>query len=257
MVPGLDQGLGERAQARHLLGRLVQERLRVSQRPRALTGAGASAESGIPVFRGADGWWRNRRAEELATPEAFSRDPKTVWEWYDYRRDIIAKAKPNLCHEFLARMENIHPRWHTITQNVDGLHQRAGSSRVLELHGSIWQVRCTACDVDYEDERVPIPILPSCRTCGGLVRPGVVWFGESLPQDVLQRAFALAEDSDLFFVVGTSGVVEPAASLARVAKSAGAFVVEINPEPSALTPAADAFLQGKAGEVFERLLGLG
>lgn len=211
---------------------------------RVLTGAGISAESGVPTFRGKDGLWKRYNPMELATPEAFNRDPKLVWEWYDWRRSLIIKAEPNEGHRILAQMEEKFPDLWVITQNVDGLHQRAGSKRVIELHGNIWRVRCLRCGKEDWDYRVPLPeIPPVCGSCGGLLRPGVVWFGESLPMESLRRAYELSEEAELFVVVGTSCQVYPAAELPLVVKRKGAKLVEINPEETPITPYADISLR--------------
>jgi len=211
-----------------------------------LTGAGISAESGIPTFRGEGGLWKNFKPEELATPQAFAKNPKLVWEWYDWRRQLIAKAKPNKAHMLLAEMEkkmNIT----VITQNVDGLHQRAGSKKVIELHGNIWRVKCTACSAEYELYETPLPeIPPKCKYCGGLLRPAVVWFGEPLPEDVLSKAFELTKECDLFLVIGTSGLVYPAGYLPFLAKQHKAKVVEINPERTPISEIADISIREKA-----------
>ncbi len=219
-----------------------------------LTGAGVSAESGIPTFRGNGGLWKQFHAEDLATPEAFARDPKLVWEWYDWRRGLIAAAQPNAAHSALAALESRSQDFTLITQNVDNLHQRAGSRNVLHVHGSIWNVRCLACGQQTVDSRSPLPEIPPLCQCGGLLRPGVVWFGESLPQDVWRLAQLAAEGADLFLVVGTSALVYPAAGLAQLAKSAGATVVEVNTAATGLSRAADFFLQGPAGEVLPPLI---
>jgi len=219
-----------------------------------LTGAGISAESGIPTFRGKDGLWRSYNPSELATPEAFKRDPKLVWEWYNWRREIIAKAEPNEGHKILVELENKFPNFWLITQNVDGLHQRAGSKKVIELHGNIWRVRCTSCKKEYYDYQVPLPeIPPRCVYCGGLLRPAVVWFGEPLPTDALEKAYELSMSADIFIVVGTSGVVYPAAELPIVAKRSGAKLVEINPEETPITPYADISLREKASTGLSKL----
>ncbi|MDH5528231.1 MAG: NAD-dependent deacylase [Nitrospirota bacterium] len=232
----------------------VRERVAGAKRLAVLTGAGMSAESGVPTFRGPGGLWRNHRAEDLATPEAFSRDPKLVWEWYDMRRTKVAQAAPNAGHHALVALENRLPGFSLITQNVDGLHRLAGSTDPVEMHGNIWKVRCTACNGITEDRRVPIPIPPSCNVCGALLRPHIVWFGESLDADVLERAFAAFEYCDVALIVGTSGVVQPAASLAGLARRVGAFVAEINPEPTPATEAVDVALLGKAGEILPQLV---
>lgn len=227
---------------------LVRTRLESARSPVALTGAGVSAESGVPTFRGADGLWKSFRPEELATPEAFERDPFLVWEWYDWRRGLVASVRPNPAHYALAGLEGKNPAFTLITQNVDGLHNLAGSRNVLSLHGSIWTVRCVECGYSSENREVPIRILPRCP-CGGVLRPWVVWFGEPLPEDVIEKAFEASALSDFMMVVGTSGVVQPAASLAMRAKRAGAFLVEINPEPGAMADEMDVVLKGKAGEI--------
>ena len=220
----------------------------------ALTGAGISAESGIPTFRGAGGLWREYRAEDLATPEAFARDPKLVWEWYDWRRGVIAAVQPNAGHRALAELARRVPDFSLITQNVDGLHDRAGSTDVLKVHGDIWTVRCTVCGREREDRRVKIPDLPPRCECGGVERPGVVWFGESLPGDVWARAQEAAHDADLFLIVGTSAVVYPAAGLADLAKARAARVVEINIAETPVTHRVDASLRGPAAEILPQLL---
>lgn len=220
----------------------------------ALTGAGISAESGIPTFRGATGLWKQFRPEDLATPEAFENDPQLVWEWYDWRRGLIAKAQPNAGHLALADWA-CPPRVLTlITQNVDGLHQRAGSADVLEIHGSIWTLRCSRCEREWVDKRVALPLPPTCE-CGALARPGVVWFGEGLPEDVWMTAQTAVDKCDVLLVVGTSAVVYPAAGLVHSARAAGAKVIEVNPEETAISAGVDCALMGKAGEILPQLLG--
>jgi NAD-dependent deacetylase len=221
-----------------------------------LTGAGISAESGIPTFRGADGLWRNFRASDLATPEAFARDPKLVWEWYDWRRGLIGRARPNPGHETLARWEKTFADFHLITQNVDGLHPLAGSRKILELHGNIWKTRCTREGTIRENRQHPLaPLPPRCPECGSLLRPHIVWFGESLDPVVLDRAIAAVRACDVLLVVGTSALVHPAASLALLAAESGARLIEINPDETPLTPRADASLRGRAGDILPRIEG--
>lgn len=219
-----------------------------------LTGAGISADSGVPTFRGADGLWRNFRAEDLATPKAFARDPRLVWEWYNWRRELIATKLPNPAHHTVAQMERQFPRFWLITQNVDGLHRAAGSRRLSEIHGNIWMVRCTRCGGVTENREIPIQILPRCHACSGLLRPHIVWFGESLDQADLDRSYRALSATEVLLVIGTSGWVYPAAGFASVAKGAGAFVVEINLDATPHSSMVDASLQGRACEIVPLLL---
>jgi len=232
----------------------VREWLREARAIAVLTGAGVSAESGVPTFRGENGLWKEFRAEELATPGAFARHPKLVWEWYDWRRGMIAQAKPNPGHYALAALEARTPKFALITQNVDGLHELAGSRNVLRVHGSIWMVRCIDCGREQEDRRTPLPEIPPRCACGGLLRPGVVWFGEALPRRVWEEAEAAARTAELFLMIGTSAMVYPAAGLAQIAKAAGARVVEINIAETGLTAGIDEFLQGPSGELLPQLI---
>jgi NAD-dependent deacetylase len=218
-----------------------------------LTGAGVSAESGMPTFRGEDGWWRNYRAEELATPDAFARDPKLVWEWYDMRRKIIHDTKPNPAHDTIAEMEKYFDNFNLITQNVDGLHNRAGSKNIIELHGNLWRVKCMAEGKKFEFLEVPLSKIPPKCDCGALIRPDVVWFGEMLPQEQLEAAFEAAQKCEVMFVVGTSAVVQPAASIPIIAKQSGAIIIEVNLEPTPLSTLADHSFIGKAGEILSEL----
>jgi len=214
-----------------------------------LTGAGISAESGIPTFRGEEGLWKTYRAEQLATPMAFIQDPKLVWEWYDWRRGIIASKDPNAGHEVLAEWEGLFPDFTLITQNIDGLHQRAGSQNVIELHGNIWKHRCVDKNTITENHDVPLKkIPPHCEDCGALLRPHVVWFGESLDSSILHKSFQLSSSCEVMFSIGTSAVVQPAASLPLSAAEAGAKVIEINPDPTSLTGSADFSFRAKSGE---------
>lgn len=222
-----------------------------------LTGAGVSKESGIPTFRDAQtGLWANYRAEDLATREGFLSNPQMVWDWYDFRRNKVWDAQPNPGHVALAELEQLFPRFTLITQNIDNLHQRAGSQSVLELHGNIFRYKClernhpVSLDLLADPDASP----PHCPLCNSMVRPDVVWFGEMLPESVLNRAFEAAEQADVMLIAGTSGVVQPAASIPQVAKEAGATVIEVNPEMSALTPfIVDHFLQGPSGLLLEQL----
>lgn len=213
-----------------------------------LTGAGVSAASGVPTFRGADGLWKTFKPESLATPQAFARDPRLVWEWYDWRRQTIAACEPNAAHRVLAAWSRRFPNFKLITQNVDGLHEAAGTRDAIRLHGSIWEVKCwrncAAAPPRWRDATVPYAeIPPRCPHCGDLIRPGVVWFGESLDPDIVEQATAAA-DCDVFITIGTSAVVYPAAGFIDLARRLGALTVEINSEA---TPAmVDLALRGGA-----------
>jgi NAD-dependent deacetylase len=204
------------------------------------TGAGVSADSGIPTFRGSGGLWRNVRAEDLATPEAFRRDPQTVWEWYEWRRELIRNAKPNAAHEAIGRLS----RAVVVTQNVDGLHARAGADDVVELHGNIFRVRCTA-EGTVEERRDAVPTLPPRCACGALLRPDVVWFGEQLPDAAVTRAVSAIRAADLLLVIGTSGVVYPAAGFVGLHQG---LSIEINPETSAVSSACTHAIPARAAE---------
>ncbi len=218
------------------------------------TGAGISAESGVPTFRGEDGLWKKFRPEELANFDAFMRNPDLVWEWYRYRKKIIADIKPNAGHYALAEMEKRHEYFAIITQNIDNLHRRAGSKNVYELHGNIERNYCIDCRKSYSNEEIiKQEKAPRCN-CGGLIRPDVVWFGEFLPQDQWDAGEAAADRADIFFSIGTSAVVYPAASLPMIAKRAGAYVVEINLERTELSHQADEVLLGKSGEILPKLI---
>lgn len=224
------------------------------------TGAGMSRESGIPTFREArEGLWERFDPEELATEKAFRRAPARVWTWYAQRRAAMASCTPHAGHRALVQLESIVPELLVVTQNIDGLHQASGSRDVVELHGSIRRFRCIDCrraaDVPPEialalEEREP----PSCASCGSALRPDVVWFGEMLPQRAVERAWAVARDADVLLVIGTSGVVWPAAELPYLTRRGGGIVIEVSPEPSEVTPIADIFLQGPAGEVLPQLV---
>lgn len=231
------------------------QRLRNARRVAALTGAGVSQESGLRTFRDAQtGLWAQYRPEELASPEAFRRDPKLVWDWYAWRREAVKAVRPNPGHYALAQLEKRIPEFILITQNVDGLHRMAGSQNLLELHGNIQRVRCAECYTFTEIWDDDTEAVPRCRECGGLLRPDVVWFGESLPRDQLEAAVEAARGCEIFFSIGTSGVVQPAASLAFAAHNRGALVVEVNAEPTPLTSRADYVLQGKSGEILPGLV---
>ena len=240
--------------------RLVREAGRVV----ALTGAGISAESGVPTFRDATGLWRNYRPEDLATPQAFARDPRTAWEWYDWRRSVLAGCAPNPGHRALARFFLGRGTAGLITQNVDGLHTRAALEEAgtgaadaalpVELHGAVGRDRCNRCEARFPAEPLG-EALPRCDSCGGLRRPDVVLFGESLDGDVLGRAYSLAGRGDLCLVVGTSAVVYPAAAVPLATLEAGGGLIEVNLEDTPLTGSATVALRGAAGEVLPALLG--
>jgi NAD-dependent deacetylase len=236
----------------------VSRRIRTARSITVLTGAGVSAASGVPTFRGADGLWRRVRAETLATPEAFANDPKLVWEWYDWRRQMIAAVRPNRAHDVLAAWTRLPGvRMTLITQNVDGLHERAGADPILRLHGSIWRLRCwQACDAGragWHDDTAPLPTLPPrCPHCHGLARPDVVWFGEPLDPQVLDAA-AAACACDLFLIAGTSAVVYPAAGLLPIAAAHGAFTVEINTDRTEASARVHVSLKGRAEDILETL----
>ncbi len=232
----------------------IATRLRHASSIAVLTGAGVSAESNIPTFRGNEGLWKQYRPQDLATPQAFARDPKLVWEWYDLRRQKISQAEPNPGHYALAQLEQRTAQFTLITQNVDDLHERAGSRRMLKVHGDIFKVRCTGCNQERLDKRAPLPEIPPRCECGELLRPGVVWFGEMLPQDVWRKAEDAAKSAQVFLVAGTSAVVYPAAGLVDLAKSSGAMVVEINLERTSISQYADASLQGRSGELLPQLI---
>ncbi len=218
-----------------------------------ITGAGISAESGVPTFRGEDGLWKNYRAEELATPWAFKKDPALVWQWYDWRRGIIGKAKPNPGHFTIAKMEKFYPEFTLITQNVDGLHRKAGSENVIEIHGNLWRVRCVEEGKTFYLNDVPLKEIPPRCSCGALVRPDVVWFGESLDPQLISKAHAALTSCDLLFVIGTSGVVQPVASFPSLAKQSGAQIIEINLDTTPISALADITLRGKSGEILPAL----
>jgi NAD-dependent deacetylase len=232
---------------------VLAARIREASRLTILTGAGVSAASGVPTFRGADGLWRHFRPEELATPGAFARDAHLVWEWYAWRREKIAACRPNAAHEVIARWSGTGLKVAVLTQNVDDLHVRAGTHNLVRLHGSIWELSCWAgCvkgSIPWRDEQVPFPeIPPHCPHCGGLARPGVVWFGESLSLRDIQAAMQ-ATACDVFLTIGTSSVVHPAAGLVHQARNHGAFTAEINLEQTPASETVDIAIQGGAEKI--------
>ena len=231
------------------------ETLRNAQSIAVLTGSGISAESGVPTFRDAQtGLWARYDPMDLATPEAFARDPRLVWEWYAWRRGLVEGAAPNSGHEALAQLERHVPEFVLITQNVDGLHRRAGSQRIIELHGNIMRSKCSLEAVILEPGEDDRDVPPSCPRCGASLRPYVVWFGEMLPQEALEEAFESAQNCDLFFSIGTSSLVQPAASLPFEALRSAVAVVEINLDETPLSRHAEYALRGRVGEVLPALV---
>jgi NAD-dependent deacetylase len=230
-------------------------RMRATRRLAVLTGAGISAESDVPTFREVQtGLWAHYNPEQLATPEAFRRNPKLVWEWYAWRQEKVRQAQPNAGHRALVEMERRVAEFVLITQNVDGLHRRAGSHQVVELHGNLFRVKCFDEDRPVENWPDSADIPPRCPHCGGLLRPDVVWFGEMLPTSALQAAEQAAATAEIFFSIGTSALVYPAADLPFTALAAGATVVEINPQSTPLSPQVTFSLNGPAGVILPRLI---
>ncbi len=233
------------------------KRLVLAEKVAALTGAGISAESGVPTFRGADGIWKKLKPEELANFDAFMRNPELVWEWYNMRKRLISDIKPNPGHYALADMEEIFGSGFSLaTQNIDNLHFRAGSKNIYELHGNIERSYCIKClefkkDISISEEQK----IPYCL-CGGLIRPDVVWFGENLPEDVIDNAMEAAKSADVYISIGTSGNVYPAAGLPSIAKRHGAFTIEINVERTLISNEFNAVLIGKSGEILPEIVKL-
>jgi NAD-dependent protein deacetylase/lipoamidase len=233
----------------------IGAKLGTASRITVLTGAGISAASGIPTFRGSeDSLWENSRPEELATMDAFNRDPEKVWRWYDWRRGLINDCEPNAAHTALADLEKSVGRLTIITQNVDGLHQRAGSGKVLEFHGSIWTLRCMRCDNEFQSDASPETLPPHCEKCNGLLRPGVVWFGEAIDPVIMEASVREAGACDYFLVIGTSGLVHPAAAMAQIAHDCGATVLEFNLEQGGVSAWVDHFIAGPAEDTVPGLL---
>lgn len=236
--------------------------LKKAKRISVLTGAGVSKESGVPTFRDAlEGLWQQYDPQQLATPEAFRDDPELVWEWYTYRRKLVRESQPNAGHVALAQLESHFPNTHIITQNVDDLHERAGSQKVIHLHGYIAGNRCSV-DCQGKPTRLTDEQLdtnkpgktPRCPHCGSFARPDVVWFGEMLPDDAIDQALQLTQQSDVMLVVGTSGLVTPAATLPGRTKQAGGAVIEVNPDTSGITQIADIKLDGPSGDILPQLM---
>jgi len=220
-----------------------------------LTGAGVSAESGVPTFRASDGLWEGHRIEDVASPEGFGRNPGLVWQFYNARRANVATVEPNPAHTFLAELEDLFPKAFTlVTQNVDGLHQLAGSRNVLELHGSLRRTRCTVCEEVRDQFLDPLADMPTCMLCEGLLRPDIVWFGEMLPQDIWRAAVQATTSCEVFLVVGTSAVVHPAAGLIKLAQTAGAKVVEANLTSTVASDSVDIGLYGPSGQLLPQVM---
>ncbi|NOX64360.1 MAG: NAD-dependent deacylase [Chlorobi bacterium] len=233
------------------------EKLKSAKSVLFFTGAGISAESGIDTFRGKGGLWNKMKPQELASFDGFMSNPNLVWEWYQYRRKILKGTGPNPGHLSIAEFEKYIDTVTVVTQNVDNLHFRAGSSHILELHGNIERNYCIDCKTYYGmDDFLDVDEAPKCSKCGGMIRPDVVWFGENLPQNIFAEAEEIAKQSDICFVVGTSAVVYPAAYIPKSAKEGGSYVVEINIEPTEITNSVDCSLTGKSGEILPKLLEL-
>lgn len=233
---------------------LLLEKLKTAEHLLFFTGAGISAESGIPTFRGEEGLWKKFKPEELANFDAFMRNPDLVWEWYQYRRKIVNDSGPNPGHEAIAELQQYFPKITVVTQNVDNLHRRAGSKTVYELHGNIERNYCVKCKKTWEEEKFEFTDkVPHC-SCGGNIRPDVVWFGEMLPQEQFTLSEKAASDCDIIFVVGTSGIVYPAAYIPIAARQSGKFMVEVNLASTELTGAADVSYKGKSGEILPVIL---
>lgn len=227
---------------------------RQARRVAVLTGSGVSAESGVPTFRGENGIWRKMKPEELASLSAFMRNPELVWDWYNYRKAVVTEVQPNPGHRALVAMEKYYGNFTLITQNVDDLHRRAGSENVLELHGNITRSYCLNCRKQYSEVAVPESHqAPRCE-CGGLIRPDVVWFGEMLPQREIKLAFDAARQCELFFSIGTTAEVQPAGFLPIEALQNGAYVVEINPDPTVISDQVHEWVRGKSGIVLPQLV---
>ncbi|MFA8342599.1 MAG: NAD-dependent deacetylase [Rhodothermaceae bacterium] len=233
------------------------QRLKTADSIVFFTGAGISAESGIATFRGDGGIWKKFRPEELANFDAFMNNPDRVWEWYQYRRDIVNDCQPNPGHHAIAEFEKYFDKVTVVTQNVDGLHARAGSNEIYELHGNIERNFCVDCKTFYDSPEIKkSEKTPKCEKCGGLVRPDVVWFGEALPMDIFSKGEKAAEKSDICFIVGTSAVVYPAAHIPISAKRAGSYLVEINLDSTEISGSVNLSIKGKSGEILPEIMKL-
>jgi len=235
--------------------RIVVEKIKSAKRGFALTGAGISAPSGIPTFRGENGFWKDKDPRELASLEGFEKNPERVWDWYNERRAIIRKTKPNPAHYALIEMENSFEQFAIITQNIDNLHEEAGSRNVIKLHGNIFRNKCSECGKLFND--IESKEIPRCDECGGLIRPDVIWFGEALPKEVLKRAIQWSELSDICIVIGTSAMVQPASSLPLFARENGAFVLEINKNQTVISSYANETILGQVETILPELSKIG
>ncbi len=231
-------------------------KLLAAQNIMVLTGAGISKESGLSTFRDSDGYWAQYDPTKLASLDGFLADPLLVWKWYYERKQKAIAANPNAGHLSLVEMERLFKNFHLFTQNVDNLHRRAGSVNLYELHGNIFHSHCLNCGIKYNDDFVITDKVPICDICGGMIRPSVVWFGEQLPSDILKVAFEYANKCDVFFTIGTSSEVYPAAQLPFIAKDKGAFIIEINPNPTSFSPTADLSIRNPASEALTEIIHL-
>jgi NAD-dependent deacetylase len=237
-----------------MLSQKFLSRLKNASAVTVLTGAGISAESGIPTFRGKDGLWENKKVEELATPQALKNDPQLFWKFYHWRKKLIEEVKPNLGHYALVDFERIYEDFFLVTQNVDNLHRTAGNEKIIELHGNIFHTKCAQCGKMHREPIAEGSEVPKCNFCGGVLRPDVVLFGENLEEKNLRDAQEAAAGCEIFFSIGTSSIIEPAASLPYLAKANGSYVVEINPEETALSEHADECLRGATGKLLPALV---
>ena len=237
-----------------MISSVILTKIRAAQVVAVLSGAGISAASGIPTFRGTEGLWKNYQPEELANYHAFVKNPKLVWEWYNWRKSLIYQVKPTLAHYAIVELEKVFREISIITQNVDNLHRLAGSKKVIELHENIMQSKCSICAKPFLEKFDPLLQIPHCTDCGALIRPAVVWFGEMLPQSAIEEARKIITSCELLFVVGTSGVVEPAASLPYLAKTGKAVVIEVNPEVTAISQLFDEVCRMPADQFFPWLV---
>ena len=231
--------------------KILIDKIKQAKRGFALTGAGISAPSGIPTFRGEDGFWKDKDPHELASPSGFSKDPELIWNWYNYRRKIIRNSEPNSAHYALSKIEDSFEEFTIITQNVDNFHQQAGSKNVLELHGNIFRNKCNECGKLFGD--INSKELPHCEVCGGLIRPDVVWFGEALSREVLETAWQWCENCDICMVIGTSAMVQPASSIPLISREKGAFVIEINKNSTVISSYVDESIIGDVSTVLPLL----